>query len=178
MTASITNRFTGLAGVAAVLAALAGCGSDDESTTTNSAKPAAAETTAQSGAPPSTLAGRYERRVTKADIDRTEAKRQEGPGQERPKPARTRMTIDKAGITVTEVSTGFTIGLDAQATGGGALSILGYTDPGKGAFCGPEVAQNASYVWSTEDETVTLKAKDDPCADRDSVMSGTWRRVG
>jgi hypothetical protein len=47
--------------------------------------------------------------------------------------------------------------------------------PEKGSFCGPEVPQIASYSWTLTDGVLTLKAKDDPCADRDSTLSGEWR---
>ena len=38
--------------------------------------------------------------------------------------------------------------------------------------------QNASYTWSISGRILTLKAKEDLCADRDSVLQGRWTRVG
>lgn len=44
----------------------------------------------------------------------------------------------------------------------------------EGSFCGPEIAQNATYTWKMAGDRLVLKATADPCADRDSTLAGTW----
>jgi hypothetical protein len=73
--------------------------------------------------------------------------------------------------------TGFGIGQTYSATPTHRLNVIAYTNPGKGAFCGPEIPQNASYKWSISGRTLTLKATSDRCADRDTVLGGRWTRV-
>ena len=48
-------------------------------------------------------------------------------------------------------------------------------DTGPGSS-GPEVSQTASYTWKRSGDVLTLEAKQDECADRDSILSGDWRR--
>jgi hypothetical protein len=176
LTSILTTRAAVAIAAVAVAAAGAGCGSDANSGSKSHPEKSAA--TATGGGVPDGLAGTYERAVTARDIARTEAKRQEGPGQERPKPAKTRLVIRGTGIDVTEIQSGFTIAQDYKATPGGVLTIQGYQNPGKGSFCGPEVPQNASYSWKVNrDRALVLRARDDRCADRDSTMTGLWTRV-
>jgi hypothetical protein len=72
-------------------------------------------------------------------------------------------------------SDGFTVTMDMNATASGKLDLSTYVDRGKDAFCGPEIPQPASDAWNLQGRTLVLKAKNDPCADRDSSLTGTRR---
>ena len=149
----------------------AGCGSDDEKQA-STAPPA--PTTA---APPQELAGGWTRQVTKADIERTQKTRSElGPHQEKPKPDRSVIAFDQGTLKATFASdAGYEVDQDYTASAG-KLEIRGYQHPERGAFCGPEIAQNATYTWKVEGDELTLRATKDPCADRDSTLTGTWKK--
>jgi hypothetical protein len=157
----------------APLALAAGCGSDHKSATPPSTAAAAKPGTAS-------LYGTYERDVTKADIERTDKVRSEaGPNQEKPKPDHSVLTIaqgDPQGTITATGSDGFAIAMDMDATASGKLVLPTYVDPGKGAFCGPEIPAPATYSWRLKGRTLVLKAKNDPCADRDSTLTGKWTR--
>ena len=161
---------TPIAALLAVAALGAGCGSGDE----EPAASAASQTTTSS---PS-LAGTYERALTRADIERTEDLRDEsGPGQEKPKPGRLQLTLGRGTLTLSDVGGGgLTIRQDFSATSDGAFRIGAYQSPDQGSFCGPDISQTASYTWERSGEALTLKAEQDECADRDSVLSGDWER--
>jgi hypothetical protein len=156
------------------LAALgAGCGSGDEEPPAS----AASQTTTSSPG----LAGTYERTLTRADIERTEELRDEsGPGQEKPKPARLELTLGRGTLTLADAGAGagagVTIRQDFSATSDGAFRIGAYQAPEQGSFCGPDVSQTASYTWERSGDVLTLEAEHDECADRDSVLSGDWKR--
>jgi hypothetical protein len=64
--------------------------------------------------------------------------------------------------------------MDMDASASGKLALSTYV--GKGAYCGPEIPEPASYSWKLQGRTVVLKAKNDPCADRDSTLTGKWTR--
>jgi hypothetical protein len=157
----------------ASLALVAGCGSGHKSTTAASATAAAKPGTAS-------LYGTYERYVTKADIERTDKIRSEaGPNQEKPKPDHVVLTIaegDPQGTITATGSDGFAIAMDMEASSGGKLELPTYVDPGKGAFCGPEIPAPATYSWKLHGRTLVLRAQNDPCADRDSTLTGKWTR--
>jgi hypothetical protein len=160
-----------IAATLAPLALVAGCGSDHKSATPASTAAAAKPGTAS-------LYGTYERNVTKADIERTDKIRSElGPNQERPKPDHAVLTIaegdPQSTITATG-SDGFAIAMDMDASASGKLALSTYV--GKGAYCGPEIPEPASYSWKLQGRTLVLKAKNDPCADRDSTLTGKWTR--
>ena len=157
----------------ASLALVAGCGSESKSATSASTTAAAKPGTAS-------LYGTYERDVTKADIERTDKIRSEaGPNQEKPKPDHVVLTIaegdPQATITATG-SDGFAIAMDMDASSGGKLDLSTYVDPGKGAYCGPDIPAPASYSWNLHGRTLVLRAQKDPCADRDSTLTGKWTR--
>ena len=157
----------------ASLALVAGCGSGGKSSTAASATTAAKPGTAS-------LYGTYERYVTKADIERTDKLRSEaGPNQEKPKPDHVVLMIaqgdPRSTITATG-SDGFAIAMDMDATSDGTLELPTYVDPGKGAFCGPEIPAPATYTWKLHGRVLVLSAQSDPCADRDSTFTGTWTR--
>jgi hypothetical protein len=150
------------------LAALgAGCGSDDEEpTTTRASQP----TTSPS------LAGTYERRLTRADIERTDHLRDESPpNQEKPQPGPLELALEEGTLTMTDVGAGVTIRQDFSATSDGAFRIGAYQAPDQGSFCGPDVSQTASYTWERSGHVLTLGADQDECADRDSILSGEWK---
>jgi hypothetical protein len=157
----------------APLALVGGCGSDHKSATSASTAAAAKPGTAS-------LYGTYERDVTKADIQRTDKIRSEaGPNQEKPKPDHVVLTIaegDPQGTITATGSDGFAVAMDIYASSGGKLDLSTYVDPGKGAFCGPEIPAPASYSWKLQGRTLVLRARKDPCADRDSTLAGKWTR--
>jgi hypothetical protein len=173
------TRVLAIAAVAAVAAGLGACGSEDKPAG-SAAKPAQpAQPAAAAPAIPSELVGTYERRITSADIDRTDRIRDESSaGQEKPKPGPGRLVIS-ASEPMKYVDLGesppFTIEQNVTANSS-RLAIDGYEHPERGSFCGPEIAQNASYSSTLDGGILTLKALDDPCADRDSVLSGAWKR--
>jgi len=150
-----------------VLAALvAGCGSDEE------APPPSRPTTS---AP--SLAGAYERTLTQADIERMDHLRDESLSrQERPQPGALKLALDDGTLTMIDVGAGVTIRQDFSATSDGAFRIGAYQAADQGSFCGPDVSQTASYSWKQSRDVLTLKAVQDECADRDSILSGQWQR--
>jgi hypothetical protein len=151
------------------MALMAGCGSDHTPAAPASAKPGTAS-----------LYGTYERDVTRADIERTDDVRSEaGPNQDKPRPDHVVLTIaqgDPQGVLTARGSDGFQVAMDINATATGKLDLSTYVDPAKGAFCGPEIPMPASYAWKLDGRTLVLQAEKDPCADRDSTLTGTWTR--
>jgi hypothetical protein len=161
--------------VAALAFAPAGCGSDDDEAT--AAKPATTAAATQPTGLPQELAGSYSRFVSKADIERTQAKRSEiGPNQEKPKPERVLLFLEPSAMTTRTPDAAFVVQQDYSASDDGKLEIRGYPHPEAGAFCGPEIPQNASYTWKVSGDKLTLRVAKDPCADRDSTLTGVWTR--
>jgi hypothetical protein len=159
--------------VAAFALAAGGCGSSDDSKKTETVKPASS-TTSTAGVPQDLL-GSYQRLVSKADIERTQKKRSElGPNQAKPKPEKALLFLEPSGLTTRNEKASFVVQQDYSATDAGQLTIRGYQHPEQGSFCGPEIAQNATYMWKKSGEKLILKATTDPCADRDSTLAGTW----
>jgi hypothetical protein len=148
-----------------VLAALVtGCGSDEE------AQPASRTTTS---AP--SLTGTYERVLTQADIERTDRIGDDSvPDQEKPRPGPLTLSLKPGTLTVIDAAAGVTIRQDFSATTDGVFQIGAYQAPEQGSFCGPDVSQTASYTWTQSGGVLTLKADQDACADRDSLLSGRW----
>jgi hypothetical protein len=148
--------------------AAAGCGSAD--------KPKAAPSAAASGP-----YGSYTRTVTKADIARTQSVRDEsGPKQGKPKPGPARLTIAKGSgedvLKVSDVNADFTVAMDAGVDGR-ELKLFSYVNPADDSFCGPQIADAASYSYEAHGDTLVLRpAHPDACADRDTTLTGTWKR--
>jgi hypothetical protein len=166
--------------IVALALAVAGCGSDDGNTTGAAETTPSTSTAATAAAPtiPNELLGTYERRVTRADIERTEKIRDEsGPNQEKPEPGPGRLIISASSLkfVVLAADPPFTIEQSITATAD-RLSIEAYVRPDKGSFCGPEIPQNTTYAWESTGDVLQLTAQDDPCADRDSSLTGSWKR--
>lgn len=153
----------------ALAALLAGCGSDDDDA--GKSPQATATTTAMSG-----LVGEYRRTLTAADIERTEDVRQEGRGQERPEPGPLALELLDGTLELVDLGAKLTVLQDFSATSDGAFRIGAYQRPEEGSFCGPDIAQTAAYTWKLAGDVLTLTAKQDRCADRDSSLSGDWKR--
>jgi hypothetical protein len=164
---------------AAALAVAAGCGNGGDKTASNPSRTVtdvSSPAPAQAG-PPQALLGQYSRSVTKADIARTKKKRSElGPNQSAPKPERSLLFFEAGALTTRTPDASFVVQQDYSATSDGKLAIKGYQHPEAGSFCGPEIAQNATYTWKAAGNKLTLRATNDPCADRDSTLTGTWTK--
>ena len=172
------NRRAFPAAATALALVAAGCGSDDKTSDQPAASSTtAASTTAAAGtALPPGLAGSFQRAVTTADIDRTQKKRSEiGPNQEKPKPEGALLFVEPGTLTVRNSKATFVVQQDYSASAG-RLTIRGYQHPEVGAFCGPEVPQNATYAWKSDGDKLTLRVIADPCADRDSTLTGVWTK--
>lgn len=148
----------------------AGCGSDDKPSAAADAAPAASQ-------PPY---GTYTRTLTQADLDRTQALRDEsGPNQETPPTGELRLTIAKgSGEDVLKValSDGFSIGMVAGVEDS-EVKLFSYVDPMQASYCGPQAPEAAAYSYELDGETLVMKpAHADGCADRDAALTGSWKR--
>jgi hypothetical protein len=161
------------AAAAAILMA-AGCGSDEPKEAKAKPSPAA----------PSSVQlpyGTYTRTVSKSDIIRTEATRDEGgPSQEGPPAGVYRLVIAKGAdgpvLKVTD-PTDFTIDMNLGSGPDGELLATTYVDPSQSAFCGPAAPEAAVYAFTTRGAAMQLAPKpSDRCADRDSILTGRWTR--
>jgi len=70
---------------------------------------------------------------------------------------------------------GFTIDMD-MTVNAGALRLTSYVDPARASFCGPEIPAQATYSFKAAATSLQLRPKGDPCADRDSTLTGTWAK--
>ena len=162
-------RTTGRLIALALALVVAGCGSDD--------KPSKPAETATSGAP----YGSYTRAITKADIDRTDKVRDEsGPKQAAPKPTAARLVIAKGSgqdvLRITEERDGFSVAMDLGVKDD-ELKLYSYVNPYQGSWCGPQIAESAAYAYEMQGDALVLKpAHPDACADRDSTLTGTWKK--
>jgi hypothetical protein len=154
---------------------LGGCGTSSK--TTSTATPGAT-TTKSAATVPNALLGTYKRRVTRADIERTASSRHEGPGQTTPTPGPALLVIGKSTWTLIDPTARppLSIEEDVTITAPDRVSINGYVHPDMGTFCGPEVPQNAAYNSELAGKLLRLSALNDRCADRDSTLTGTWKR--
>ena len=155
--------------VAVAALAAGGCGSGDEPS-----RPAEAKA---SSAP----YGSYSRTMTKADIERTDAARDEsGPNQTKPKPSPSRLVIAKGSgqdvLRFTSDADGFSVAMDLGVQDD-ELKLYTYVDPMQAAWCGPQIAESAAYSFEMRGGALVLEpAHADPCADRDSALTGTWKK--
>lgn len=124
------------------------------------------------------LIGAYERTVTKADIARTANAVVKERNFEPSPPGPRRLEVDDGSFTVIDLRDNFRISQNVTASDDGNFDIGDYIRPQKGAFCGPRVPQGAIYSWTLEDDLLVLKAESDSCADRDSILTGKWKRTG
>lgn len=128
---------------------------------------------------PAVLAGTYTRSVTTTDIQRTDSLRNEPASQVLPAGV-WRLHVGRDGVFLFD---------DPQGAGGseafialpnGTLAMQGpvnWLEPAsrQGGFCSIERA--GSYQWAASGRTLTLTARSDRCADRNSMFTGTWRRT-
>lgn len=133
----------------------------------------AATTAAETTDPVDAVLGDYEREMTKADIERTAAKRRQG--TQTPSLGRVRLVV-RGGVMQVLVPEGFSISQELTVTEE-EWRIGPYIGSGMDAFC-PGSDRLATYGWRADGEELTLSPKDDACADRDSTLSGTWTRTG
>ena len=144
----------------------AGCGNDD-----------AAEPASETAAPASVF-GVYTREVTEADIARTAGARSDAPGFEPAPAGRYQLTVAEGeGVDVVKVTdpSGFTVEMDAGVDAR-ELRIVSYAAPEKGAFCDQSVTAQAKYSLVPEEGGLALEPESEECADRDSVLTGTWEK--
>ena len=165
----MSNRVPPFIIAAALLAG--GCGSSGGDKPASSSAPAATASHAPYGL--------YVRTVTKQDIARTAGHRDEhGPDQSAPGTGRYRLVIAKgAAQDVIKLTgpDGFTIDMD-MTVNAGALRLTSYVDPARASFCGPEIPAQATYSFKAAATSLQLRPKGDPCADRDSTLTGTWAK--
>src|SRR4051794_27140914 len=146
----MSNRVPPFIITAALL--VGGCGSGSDDKPTSSGSPAAKASQAPYGL--------YVRTVTKRDIARTAAHRDEhGPDQSSPGTGRYRLVIAKgAAQDVIKVTgpDGFTIDMDMTVKPG-ALRMTSYVDPTRASFCGPEIPAPATYSFQAAGTSLRLR---------------------
>ncbi|MDQ3993735.1 MAG: hypothetical protein M3265_02935 [Actinomycetota bacterium] len=150
--------------VAAALLLLVGCASDEEAAPRTTSETTTAE--AAAAAP----FGEYEREVTQAELDRTAEKRPAG--SESPPPGTYRLTLSEGNIIVVDPD-GFSISQELAVTRD-VLKVGRYI--GEGFFCPNDSA--SSYSWKLDAEKLILAPDKDDCADRDSILTGSWTKTG
>lgn len=160
--------------VAAALIA-GGCGGSS----TNDKASSSGSTGASAATAPKAPYGVYVRTVTKRDLARTAKDRTEyGPNQSTPPTGRYRLVIAKGAaqdvIKVTDPK-GFMIDMDMNVVPG-TLRMTSYVDPSRASFCGPEIPAPATYTFKAAPSGLQLAPQQDPCADRDSMLTGTWSK--
>jgi hypothetical protein len=162
--------------VAGVGLALAGCGADEDNSANSDTQVGGATATASAPAIPSELRGSYERRVTRDDIERTQKIRDEsGHNQQKPIPGPARLVIRASSLKFIDLTVDPPLTIEQSITAtADRLSLESYIRPDKGSFCGPEIPQNASYRRARNGAVLHLTALRDPCADRDSSLTGAW----
>ena len=159
------------AAAALLVLVLGACGSgEDASAPTDPARQTA------SGAGASTNPyGEYEREVTQSDLDRTAEKRSRRPSAELPPSGTWRLTLNTGVLEVVD-PTEFRVAQEIEVTDT-TLEVGRYfhVSGGQyGIFC--EDDSPSSYMWEFDGDRLTLASEKDACADRDSVLTGTWTR--
>ncbi|MEA2399206.1 MAG: hypothetical protein QOK25_2762 [Thermoleophilaceae bacterium] len=144
---------------------MTGCGTSGKS----NSQPTAATPATQRVA--SKLVARYERKVTRADLGRTAARRHEGAGQSAPPAGLYRLVIDSGTLSVTDPG-GVAVRESLIASDGGDFKPGPYVSAD--VFCrnsGP-----GTYRWSLAGSNLALRVTRDRCADRDSILTGVWKK--
>jgi hypothetical protein len=153
--------------IAAASLGLVACGNED------------APTAAKATATPSAVYGVYSREVTEADFERTMQARNDAPGFEPSPIGRYQLTLAPGkGVDVFKVSApegGLTIAMDAKVDDG-ELRLVAYSAPEQGAFCDQAITAQAQYALTAHGSAIELTPTSDECADRDSVLTGTWKK--
>jgi hypothetical protein len=178
-TSRSTTRLAAMSVAVGLSIGAAACGGSDEQAASTSG--AAATAAATPSGPPKAVYGTYERRVTRADLERTASIRDEsGPNQELPLAGIYRLTIARGtsqdALKATDPEQ-FVVGMDVALDASGGLRATSYIDPAQGAFCGPQIPAPADYSYVARGGQLELHAKKDPCADRDSILTGVWKRT-
>ena len=107
---------------------------------------------------------------------RTDGFRVEGTNQTTPAPGALTLKLSDGQISVTD-DAGFEVAELSKLSNDASLEIQSYVDPSKASFCGPDAPQNASYTWKVDGDTLTLSPVEDRCADRNSMLTGSWKRA-
>ena len=156
--------------LAVAAAGFTACGGDDE--------PGSAAAAKATATPSSPAFGVYSREVTEDDLDRTMRDRNDAPGFEPSPTGRYQLTLAPGeGIDLVKVTgpDGLTIEMDAKVDGP-ELRLVSYAAPERGAFCDQAIAAQAKYTLTVRDDALSLAPTQDECADRDSVLTGTWEK--
>lgn len=157
------------------MALAAGCGSDNGSGSVERTD----TTAAPAAAPPY---GIYVREVSAADVERTAKSRDDSdPNQRPPTPGTYRLEIEQSGqgdAIKTVLPEGFFIPMNVRFNESAtSVDAVSYTDAKSASFCGPAIEVRATYSFTVTDGGFTLKPDGgDPCADRDSVWTGKWKK--
>ena len=57
------------------------------------------------------------------------------------------------------------------------LRLTSYVNPDVGTFCGIEIPAQGEYTFEAAGSSLRLRPQGaDACADRDSILTGTWRK--
>ena len=86
------------------------------------------------------------------------------------------LSLSNGNLRFVDLGARLTVLQDYSATSDGAFRVGAYQRPERGSFCGPDVPQTASYKWKLSGDDLTLEATQDACADRDSSLTGVWKR--
>ena len=151
--------------ISTAASAFAACGNDEQPSET----PATA---------PSPAFGVYTREVTEADLERTAENRHDAPGFEPAPTGRWQLTLAPGqGVDVVKVTDpeGLTIEMDGKVDGD-QLRLVAYSAPERGAFCDQAIPVLARYSLEVEGGALSLAPSEEQCADRDSVLTGTWKK--
>ncbi len=157
--------------------AVASTGEDDEAPATVHVK--------RGSQPPRLATGSYSRMVTAADVHRVADYRDAPHGAfgDPFEPGRWMMQVRPDGVITLDVEGGSEFDPffePFQAMDGGSLEVYGpalwlQSHPEQGSiFCDPEDV--GAYRWSVTERQLTITAVDHTCADRDTILVGTWQR--
>jgi hypothetical protein len=134
-------------------------------------------TVAAQPALPAAVVGDWERRVTAADIARTQSERGNDGG---PPPGKWKLHIIRNGLIRFDDPMGSGGVEAAAASTPTTLTLEGPPNwlvpkSRQGGFCGPE--PTTGYRITAADGRLTLLGHDPSCPDRESIFDGTWTRI-